>query len=266
MIEQLQTAFEKTAKLIFSLPPIMIGMLGMYVYLVYESQALLYELMPTIMGDTSKTIASLALSVAIHLTILTTSANSRLVSGWFPVLFALYAYGITATFFDAYDFSKTPKQIYEAHLFSSLIALINYLFTYLFVRKYQSIIGDRPLTKMVEELKQQLATLRGKTTKLENEMTTVVGEKDDLSTKHQQLTTDLRHLSQKYEETLQAAKEKRVCFDCGIIKKNLHSLNRYKADCDRCQFKKESLTKLPQTNGKPTTKRTTAKKATTKAN
>lgn len=264
MLDKFHNAFIKTAQLIFSLPPIMIGMLGMYIYLVYESQALLYELMPDIMGASSKSVASLALSIAIHLTILTTSANSRLVSGWFPVIFAFYAYGITATFFDAYDFNKTTKQIYEANLFSSLIAIINYLFTYLFVRKYQKFIGDKPLSELIVELKKEVSNLKGKATKLENELTIAVSERNEIRIQHEQKLVALRNLSQKHEELITAAKESRACLDCEIIKKNLYALNRYKASCEQCQLKKKTLTKDAQSSNKSTRTRKKEKEVASK--
>ena len=101
--------FEKIAESLFTLPPIMIGMFAMYAYLVYESQALLIAQLPETLLGWQREAAAWFLSVAIHLTILTTAANSKLVHHAFPVLFAIAGYFITTLFFDAWNFEKTAQ-------------------------------------------------------------------------------------------------------------------------------------------------------------
>jgi hypothetical protein len=141
MEKKIHSFFEKIAESLFTLPPIMIGMFAMYAYLVYESQALLITQLPDTIIGWQREAAAWFLSVAIHLTILTTAANSKLVHQAFPVAFAMAGYFITTLFFDAWNFEKSKQDIFVSQLFSLLIAVINYLFVYLFVGKWKELKG-----------------------------------------------------------------------------------------------------------------------------
>ncbi|MEO0330271.1 MAG: hypothetical protein AAF223_01095 [Bacteroidota bacterium] len=235
----------------------MIGMFAMYAYLVYESQALLITQLPATMIGWQRETAAWFLSVAIHLTILTTAANSKLVHQAFPVLFALAGYFITTLFFDAWNFAKLPKDIFVSQLFSLLIAVINYLFVYLFVGKWKEMKGDQSLTKnlqiaeqraqhLTEELKtahETQETLQWQLTKQQTELTE---SKQALVKLQQHLTKQQRE----HQHQLQLVAQNRLCLTCGHQTKSHQQLSRYKRDCTECIRQRKQQSKvLPSTNG-----------------
>ena len=257
MEKYIHNFFEKIAASLFTLPPIMIGMFAMYAYLVYESQALLITQLPATMIGWQREIAAWFLSVAIHLTILTTAANSKLVHQAFPVLFALAGYFITTLFFDAWNFAKLPKDIFVSQLFSLLIAVINYLFVYLFVGKWKEMKGEQALMKtlqLAEQHSQHLSaelekasetqkTLREQLTKQQTELT----ESKQALIKLQQQSTKQQRL---HQEELQLVAQNRLCLTCGHQAQSRHQLSRYKRDCPQCIRQREQQSKvLPSANG-----------------
>jgi hypothetical protein len=241
MEKHIHNFFEKIAASLFTLPPIMIGMFAMYAYLVYESQALLITQLPATMTGWQRETAAWFLSVAIHLTILTTAANSKLVHQAFPVLFALAGYFITTLFFDAWNFAKTPKDIFVSQLFSLLIAVINYLFVYLFVGKWKEMKGEQELLKalqlaeqnaqhLTEELKSAHEVQVKSQAQLTRQQTELAESKQALVKLQQTLTKQQRA----HQEELQLVAQNRMCLSCGYQAKSYQQLSRYKRDCTQC--------------------------------
>ncbi|WKN44284.1 hypothetical protein [Tunicatimonas pelagia] len=233
--------FEKLAESLFTLPPIMIGMFAMYAYLVYESQALLITQLPETLIGWQREVAAWFLSVAIHLTILTTAANSKLVHQAFPILFAIAGYFITTLFFDAWNFEKSPKGIFVSQLFSLLIAVINYLFVYLFVGKWKEMKGEKELT---ETLQLAEKTSQGLTEELEiaNEarvllQTQLNKQQSELTESKQALVKLQQNFTKQqraHQEELRMVAENRMCLTCGYQAKSRQQLSRYKRDCQQC--------------------------------
>ena len=254
MEKRIHNFFEKIAEILFTLPPIMVGMFAMYAYLVYESQALLITQLPVTLIGWQREAAAWFLSVAIHLTILTTAANSKLVHQAFPVLFAIAGYFITTLFFDAWNFTKTGQDIFVSQLFSLLIAVINYLFVYLFVGKWKEMkdqraahealqTAEQAVTKLNEEVttaNQSLTTLKSQLTKRNEEL----AEGKQALTKLQQTITQQQRT---HQEELQLVAENRMCIPCGFKADSYQQLSRYKRDCQQCIRKRKV-----QRNGKAT--------------
>lgn len=241
MEKYIHNFFEKIAASLFTLPPIMIGMFAMYAYLVYESQALLITQLPATMMGWQRETAAWFLSVAIHLTILTTAANSKLVHQAFPVLFALAGYFITTLFFDAWNFEKLPKDIFVSQLFSLLIAVINYLFVYLFVGKWKEMKGDKQTIKALQLAEQntQHLTLELNSaneaqaalkTQLTRQQAELIENKQALVKLQQAFTKQQRT----HQEELQLVAQNRLCLTCGHQAKSRQQLSRYKRDCHQC--------------------------------
>jgi len=242
MEQKIHAFFEKVAESLFTLPPIMIGMFAMYGYLVYESQALLITQLPDSLSGEQRQIAAWFLSVAIHLTILTTAANSQLVHQAFPLLFALAGYFITTLFFDAWNFAKPKQDLFVSQLFSLLIAVINYLFVYLFVGKWKELKGEQSLQQALHQartrvalLEEAVSTADRSLTKLEQQLE---GRNQELSKVHQQLSTlqqALTHQQQQHQKELQLVDQHRMCVGCGYQARTYQQLSRYKRDCQQCQ-------------------------------
>ena len=254
MEKRIHNFFEKIAESLFTLPPIMIGMFAMYAYLVYESQALLITQLPETLLGWQREAAAWFLSVAIHLTILTTAANSKLVHHAFPILFAVAGYFITTLFFDAWNFEKTGQGIFVSQLFSLLIAVINYLFVYLFVGKWREMkdqradkealqTAEQAVTQLNDELmttKQSLGSLQAQLTKRNEELS----EGKQALTKLQQTITQQQ---QTHQEELQLVAQNRMCLPCGRKADSYQQLSRYRRDCPQCIRKRKA-----KLNGKAT--------------
>ena len=247
MEKRIHNFFEKVAEILFTLPPIMVGMFAMYAYLVYESQALLITQLPVTMIGWQREAAAWFLSVAIHLTILTTAANSKLVHQAFPVLFAIAGYFITTLFFDAWNFTKTGQDIFVSQLFSLLIAVINYLFVYLFVGKWKEMKDQRADEEALQNAQQAVTNLSEEVTTANHSLTTVkalLTKRNEELTEGQQALTKLQQTiatqQQIHQEELQLVAENRMCVPCGFKADSYQQLSRYKRDCPQCVQKRKS--------------------------
>ena len=241
MEKRIHNFFEKIAEILFTLPPIMVGMFAMYAYLVYESQALLITQLPDTLIGWQREAAAWFLSVAIHLTILTTAANSKLVHQAFPVLFAIAGYFITTLFFDAWNFEKSGQGIFVSQLFSLLIAVINYLFVYLFVGKWKEMKDQRAddealqtAQQTVDRLSSELTVANQSVTSLQSQLTQrgeELSESRQALSKLQQTASSQQRTHQK---ELQLVAENRMCVPCGHKADSYQQLSRYKRDCTQC--------------------------------
>ena len=235
MEKKIHSFFEKIAESLFTLPPIMIGMFAMYAYLVYESQALLITQLPDTIIGWQREAAAWFLSVAIHLTILTTAANSKLVHQAFPVAFAISGYFITTLFFDAWNFEKTKQDIFVSQLFSLLIAVINYLFVYLFVGKWKELKGQQADKQALQQAEQTATKLKEEVTiahhSLTNLQVQLTKRNEELTEGKQALTKLQQTLTRQqraHQEELQMVAENRMCVSCGFQADSYQQLSRYK--------------------------------------
>jgi len=247
MEKKIHSFFEKIAESLFTLPPIMIGMFAMYAYLVYESQALLITQLPDTIIGWQREAAAWFLSVAIHLTILVTAANSKLVHQAFPVAFAMAGYFITTLFFDAWNFGKTRQDIFVSQLFSLLIAVINYLFVYLFVGKWKELKGqqtDKQALQQAEEtaikLKEEVTTASHSLTNLQTQLTRRNQELTEGKQALTKLQQTLTRQQREHQSALQMVAEKRMCVSCGFKADTYQQLSRYKRDCQQCVQKRKA--------------------------
>lgn len=252
MEKKIHSFFEKIAESLFTLPPIMIGMFAMYAYLVYESQALLIAQLPDTIIGWHRVAAAWFLSVAIHLTILTTAANSKLVHRAFPVAFAVAGYFITTLFFDAWNwtaprFDQARQDIFVSQLFSLLIAVINYLFVYLFVGKWKELKGQQADKQALQQAEETATKLRVEVTTAHQSLTTLqqqLTRRNEELTENKQALTKLQQTltkrQQKHQEELLMVAENRMCISCGFQADSYQQLSRYKRDCQQCVQKRKA--------------------------
>ncbi|WKN31404.1 hypothetical protein PZB74_20860 [Porifericola rhodea] len=222
--------YEKAADSLFSLPPILIGFFAIFGYLIFESQALISGLLPAEMGDLSREVAAGFLAVAIHLMILLTATNSKLVSHAFTIFYAFCSYGITALFFDAFEFTgKSNRAIFSAHLFSILIASINYLVVYLLVGKYYEVKNNRSAVEKLQEVN-ELLSKREETIRLLNETLT---NKERQLTSSQQEATKANEAVSKLNEAIQRMKQE--------LTKSKEAATTYYQELSEANEQKQSL-------------------------
>ena len=191
------------------------------------------------------------MSVAIHLAILTTAANSKLVHQAFPVLFAVAGYFITTLFFDAWNwnasrFEKSGQDIFVSQLFSLLIAVINYLFVYLFVGKWKEMKGQRADEEALQNAEQTVTKLNEEVTTANLSLTTLKAQltkRNEELTEGKQALTKLQQTINKqqrtHQEELQLVAENRMCVPCGFKADSYQQLSRYKRDCQQCIRKRK---------------------------
>ena len=258
MEKMIHNFFEKVAASLFTLPPIMIGMFAMYGYLVYESHALLIVQLPDTLIGWPRHTAAWFLSVAIHLTILTTAANSQLVHRAFPLLFALAGYFITTLFFEAWQWDERQENyrqgIFVSQLFSILIAVINYLFVYLFVGKYKELKDQQAEEQALQLAQSEAVHFKQAATNAEQalvELQEAVSDRNQaLEASQQALTQAQRQIEKQqrvHQEELQLVDEHRMCFRCGARADTYQQLSRYKRDCEQCkQLRKRRKNHQPQ--------------------
>jgi hypothetical protein len=250
MERRIHNFFEKVADSLFTLPPIMIGMFAMYGYLVYESHALLISQLPESLIGWQRHTAAWFLSVAIHLTILTTAANSQLVHRAFPLLFALAGYFITTLFFEAWQWDTSQENylqgIFVSQLFSVLIAVINYLFVYLFVGKYKELKGEQQELKVLQQAREDVVNFKQAATSAEQQLSELkqsyLERNQSLEASQQALTQAQRQIEQQqrdHQKALQLVHEHRMCHRCGAKADTYQQLSRYKRDCAQCKEKRK---------------------------
>ncbi|WPP49619.1 hypothetical protein [Catalinimonas niigatensis] len=206
--------YEKAADSLFSLPPILIGFFAIFGYLIFESQALISGLLPAEMGSISREVAAGFLAVAIHLMILLTATNSKLVSHAFTIFYAFCSYGITALFFDAFNFTgKEQREIFSAHLFSILIASINYLVVYLLVGKYHEVKDNcsaveklRTANEQLRQKNEEVSILNEELTRLRQQLTANQREATKSNDTVSKLNEDLQRVNEELTESKEKAK------------------------------------------------------------
>ncbi len=181
------------------------------------------------------------------MTILTTAANSKLVHQAFPVAFAMAGYFITTLFFDAWNFDKTRQDIFVSRLFSLLIAVINYLFVYLFVGKWKELKGrqaDKQALQQDEEsatkLKEEVTNARHSLTNLQAQLTKRNEELTEGKQAPTKLQQNLTRQQRAHQEELQMVAENRMCVSCGFKADTYQQLSRYKRDCEQCVKKRKA--------------------------
>ena len=196
----LKKQFDNLADSLFSLPPILVGFLAISLYLIFESQELISLLLPETMNEISKEIAAGFLALAIHLMILLTATNQRLVSHWFTKFYAVAAYCITALFFDAFDFAgKSDREIFAAHLFSVLIASINYLVVYLLVGKYNEVRGQADARDRVAYLSAEKDVLKSQVKELERSLKEGTNRVEQQTEKFMKMSVELEDYRKGFE-------------------------------------------------------------------
>lgn len=148
---------KKIASILFQMGPVIVGMFAVTLYLILESAFLLYSSMPDYIGHPFfRGLAATFIACGIHLTVLTTAVNAKIISKAFPAIFAVLAALITCFFFGVFDSGKTIEDLAKDILFSAVIGLANFVYVYLFVEKYEQSEINRPFTDRIAELEATL--------------------------------------------------------------------------------------------------------------
>jgi methyl-accepting chemotaxis protein len=145
------------ARSLTTLMPVIIGMFAITAYLIFESADLISARLPESMTGWTRIVASYFVAIGLHLTVLNTAINSRLVGRLYAFLFAIAAFLITAIYFDAFGHAgKTATEILFGYLISIFIGLANFVYVDLFVAKWKEHLGNLDLEKQLAKANEEL--------------------------------------------------------------------------------------------------------------
>ncbi len=181
----------KLADWLFSINPVLIGMLSIIVYLILETTALLYAVLPPFVTAVwfRWTLAAF-LSISFHLTVLNISVNSEIINRGFAVVVAGMAIVLTMFFFQVFD--QTGIARFQAVTFAAIVGFCGYSYVFLFVEKYKRMLNAERLNDQIARLNRQAESDRGKLTEFSERIAELESEnrglKDQISN---QLTGNL---------------------------------------------------------------------------
>lgn len=138
---------DSTADFLTSLKAILIPMLILLAGLVIDSAVLLHATFPDI-HPVARVLASILLGFALAFPLLLTSVNSKMLPsvGWldFPRVFGFCTVLLSLFFFDVFSWKDQHwSRYFLAGFLSVLFGIIEYLYSFLFIRKVQEVTSQR---------------------------------------------------------------------------------------------------------------------------
>ena len=185
----------KLAEWLFSINPVLIGMLSIIVYLMLETTALLHQVLPKfVVAGWFRWALSAFLSVSFHLTVLNISVNSEIINRWFAVIVAVMAVLLTMYFFQV--FSLEGIAMYQSITFSAIVGFCGYSYVFLFVEKYKRMLNEEDKATKIDRLKAEKDSL-------ESEIQAHVEAEKRLSSVNESLTEKLKETRIQTNESAQ---------------------------------------------------------------
>lgn len=231
--------------------PVTLGMIAITLYLIFESANLIMLRLPEFMTGWQRYAASWFLAFSLHLTVITTAVNSRIVSIWFSLLFTLFTTAVTGFFFDIYQVEgKDLNEVAFGYVITTFVGAVNFAYVYLFVNKYdqerkeKSKLDELPILRTkLNEMERELNEKERQINDYERDVTNLQRRGNDYETKLNEYETmindsttnlnrQLSSLERDHFTQLRAALEKRLCEGCGTVVASKESLSVHKRDCD----------------------------------
>lgn len=140
----------KIANFITSVQSVTIAMILIIVAMVFDSQTLFIRALPADMMPWAKQITSWAMSIGFEVTVLLTTANANHIRKSIKYILALCTFVMTLFFFEA--FTQTDIVIQFRTVFvSALIAYVNFIYSELFVAKWNQYLAQQDKYQQDEE-------------------------------------------------------------------------------------------------------------------
>lgn len=218
------------ADVITSLGMVVFVLLMTVIAMIFVGHGLYYQVFIKCMSPWQAEIASWVLSFGVETTVLVITCNVKYFSRQLPVFFALCSGFIVLFFINAFDFSQPGLNIAVRWFMGLLVSGLNYVYSELFVKKFNDMQFTTNLLGEIELLKQHNTEYSEKLSTTEAEL---ANAKQDI-----EKLTD-------YVSELEAFKKKSIaeksCKFCGIELPSVFHVHSHMRNCDSNPRKGEKL-------------------------
>jgi hypothetical protein len=144
------------ADLITSLGTVIFVLLMTVIAMIFVGHGLYYQVFIKCMSPWQAEIAAWVLSFGVETTVLVITCNVKYFSSrQLPVFFALCSGFIVLFFINAFDFSQAPLDLAVRWFMGVLVSGLNYVYSELFVKKFNDMVFARDLQSQIEIVTQQ---------------------------------------------------------------------------------------------------------------
>lgn len=182
-------------KFLTSITAVVVPMLVLLFAFIINTSVLYHRALPEDMSELLRLAASGLLGFALAFPLILTAVNSQLLSGFkiwkigFPETFGVFTAFMTALFFDVFNNPGAPWHWFVLVGFISVLhGLIDYLYAYLFIKKYQEETTEQKAAEMIKQLipeNEQLKKQNAEIEKLLSEANKLLSEyQKQLTCKH----------------------------------------------------------------------------------
>lgn len=222
---------KQTADIITSLGTVIFVLLMTVIAMIFVGHGLYYQVFIKSMSPWQAEIASWVLSFGVETTVLVITCNVKYFSSRkLPIFFAVCSGFIVMFFIKAFDFSQAPLDLVIRWFMGLLVSGVNYVYSELFVKKFNDMQSTTNLLGEIEILKQQNTEYNQKLSSTESELT--------------KAKQDIERLVD-YVADLEVFKKKEMdkvtCKFCKTVFPTIFHLNSHMRNCDSNPKKGEKL-------------------------
>lgn len=219
------------ADVITSLGTVIFVLLMTVIAMIFVGHGLYYQVFMRCMSPWQAEIASWVLSFGVETTVLVITCNVKYFgSRHLPVFFALCSGFIVLFFINAFDLSQPGLDIAVRWFMGLLVSGVNYVYSELFVKKFNDMQFATSLLGQIETLKQQNDEYDQRLSKTASELT-----------KAQQDVERLINYVTELEVFKKKEMDKVTCGFCKQVFKSVYHLNSHMGNCDSNPKKGEKL-------------------------
>jgi len=218
------------ADVITSLGMVVFVLLMTVIAMIFVGHGLYYQVFIKCMPPWQAEIASWVLSFGVETTVLVITCNVKYFNRQLPVFFALCSGFIVLFFINAFDFSQPGLSIAVRWFMGLLVSGLNYVYSELFVKKFNDMQFTTNLLGEIEILKQHNT---GYTQKLSSTEAELANAKQDI----EKLTDYVSEL----EVFKRKEMEKVTCKFCKTVFPTIFHVNSHMRNCDSNPRKGEKL-------------------------
>jgi len=219
------------ADVITSLGAVIFVLLMTVIAMIFVGHGLYYQVFIKCMSPWQAEIASWVLSFGVETTVLVITCNVKYFSSrQLPLFFAICSGFIVLFFINAFDFTQYALDIAVRWFIGLLVVGVNYVYSELFVKKYNDLQFATNLLRELEVLKQQNADYNQELSSKEAELT--------------QAKLDIERLVD-YVAELEVFKKKEMdkvtCRFCKTVFPTVFHVNSHMRNCESNPRKGEKL-------------------------
>lgn len=160
-------------------------------------------------------VATWVLSFGWEFTTLMTTVNIRHISSWIPRVLAICSGVIILFFTEAFDFNVNPLILIQRWFLSILMAVVNYIYTELFYKKWSERLETIDKPKVLNELDAANKRLHSELAELKELNNSCQSELNELLAFHKIMTEEL------------------TCGHCSNVFPSFKTLHAHKGHCDK---------------------------------